>query len=79
VSIKIIREITWRIGIVTDTNIYAQGMTDGRLQTQEFFIDDFSPKDRDKIKDDATFKEVEFYEDDEDGQRNHCILIKFNR
>lgn len=76
---KVIRETTWKIGLVNDDKVWAQGMVNGHLIPKEFSVEDFAPKDRVKLIDNNTFREIEFYEDDEQGQRNHVILITFKQ
>ena len=76
---RVIQEVTWKIGLVNDDKVWAQGMVNNHLIPKEFSMEDFSPKDRSRLIDGNTFKEIEFYEDDENGDRNHVILITFKQ
>jgi hypothetical protein len=75
--VKVISETVWTITRIDEGVIRCLGMDDGEPISIELSYDDFSAKDHDKIKPKAVVKEIEFYEDDEDGNRNHVILMKF--
>lgn len=74
---KVISEMTWVIKKVEDDVIHCVGQDDGETVNIELSYDDFSVKDHSKIKSNAVVKEIEFYEDDEDGNRNHVIVLTF--